>query len=356
MIRRRFSAGRAAGTALLLSLVAVAGAALDVEGATGDTAVVAPPPVAEKRGFSAIFFGDMMLERRLEEVIAESGAGWLFDGVRRLPDETPLESFDIASANLEGAVTEGGVHGAPVYPYDFAFSPERVAVAIEAGFNYFTIANNHLWDQGEEGVVSTRRVLDDLGVRFSGDVDTRVTDRSIISIDIDTTLVALIGLSGVYRALDGDAVRRLVTEAAARSDFTIVNVHWGVEYEHLAHPSQRALAQLLVESGADLVIGHHPHVVQGVDLIDGVPVFYSLGNFVFDQTFSEATQEGLAVRVHATDELVEAELFPFRSVGYQPRWRTGPDRAAALEQIAAWSFVEDEYRVQLREGRIAAAR
>lgn len=330
-------------------------AAIDVEGTDWESVIVATPLTME-RSLRLVFFGDVMLERRLEEVIARRGARWLFEGVEVLPDGSHLSELDLVSANLEGAVTEGGSHGPPVYPYDFAFPPERVGAAIDAGISYFTIANNHLWDQGETGVVSTREILQRLGVGFSGDVDTRVTEHSVTILERAGRRLAMVALSGVYGALDETAVRALLVGIDDHIDLIVVNVHWGVEYEHRAHPTQRRLAQVLVESGADIVIGHHPHVTQGLEVIDGVPVFYSLGNFVFDQTFSSATQEGLAVRVDLERRRYSITLMPFRSVAFQPQWRYGDDRTAALAEIAEWSFVEDDLRSAIGTGRFVLER
>lgn len=343
-------------TAALLVCVAIYGMAIDVEGTLSGSAIVAPPPVAGQGTLGTLFFGDIMLERRLEEVIARHGVEWLFHGIRVLPNQVSLRDIDIVGANLEGAVTEGGVHSHPVYPYDFAFSPERVAAAVDVGISFFTIANNHLQDQGEEGVLSTRRLLTGLGVDFSGDVDSRVSDDSVTVIERNDLDVAMISLSGVYGALNTDAVRGLVSDSENRADLVIVNVHWGVEYQHVAHPAQRSLARALVESGTDLVIGHHPHVTQGIEIVDGVPVFYSLGNFIFDQAFSEATQEGLAVRVGIDAQRYAIDLLPFRSIEYQPRWRENADRTRALDDIASWSFVDEVVREDIRAGRLIIVR
>lgn len=354
MKRYRYRIGTLAFVAVIV--IAPIAVGFDIRGMEFDPADAVVRSNGEDGTFTAVFFGDMMLERRLEPVIAEHGIAYLFDGVRTLPDGRALGEIDLVSANLEGAITEGGVHSAPVYPYDFAFSPERVAAAIEAGIDYFTIANNHLWDQGADGVASTRTFLDRLGAYYSGDVDAALSAHSTTVIEVRGTSVAMVALSAVYNYLDGEAVRELVRAADAQSDVTIVNIHWGIEYEHVASAAQRRFAALLVSAGADLVIGHHPHVVQGVEMIEGVAVFYSLGNFIFDQAFSEETQEGLGVSVTISPDRLVFELLPFRSSEYQPGWRTGEDRTSAFREIASWSFVDDRTREALRRGRFIARR
>lgn len=338
-----------------------------------------------------VFFGDIMVGRRIESLILDYGADHFLSGVSLLPNGQPLGAFDLVSANLEGAITAGGEKAPPVYPYDFAFPPERIAALRDGGISFVTIANNHLYDQGHDGVASTRRYLTELGIDHSGDLDRLVSDHSVTYIERNGVTFGMIGLSEVYGPLNRDEVRHLVAETDAAVDLTIVNVHWGVEYEHQPRRHQRDMARILVWSGADLVIGHHPHVTQGVEVVDGVPVCYSLGNFIFDQAFSDEVQQGYAVAVTLEVEAPKGasthpptgasthppsdasthsptgaagfqgatsfrgasavrgespgfaisgrlSILPYRAGAYVPRWLTGDERTARLRRIAAWSY------------------
>lgn len=308
-----------------------------------------------------LFFGDVMVGRRLEPFITEHGVDALFDGVRTLRDGSALRDLDLVSANLEGAITVDAELAPPVYPYDFAFAPERIALLRDNGISFFTIANNHLYDQGPAGVASTRRFLDQLGIGFSGDVDRVVSPHSVTIIERRGVRLGMVGLSEVYNPLKRDEVRALLVELEARVDVTIVNIHWGVEYEYEPRSHQRDMAIILEQSGADLIIGHHPHVTQGIELINDTPVFYSLGNFLFDQAFSREVQEGYAVRVGIDGTESGAvvrtiRLEPYRAVDSVPRWHVGDTRVERLTILADRSFGPDTLKAAVRSGTIRVVR
>ncbi len=304
-----------------------------------------------------LFFGDVMVERRIETIIEEKGISHFFSSVAILPDGRGIADFDLVSANLEGAITAEGEHFPPVYPYDFAFPPERIAALHEQGITHFTIANNHLFDQGTDGVESTRQFLTDLGIDHSGELDSVVSEKSVTVIDVAGKSVAMVGISEVYRPLDRQAVMELIHEASPQADATIVNIHWGVEYEQIPRKHQRDMAIILARSGADLVVGHHPHVSQGIEFVGTTPVFYSLGNFIFDQAFNEEVRQGLAVAftgdIHEGVLTGHIDLFPYRADGYVPRWLQEDERSARLDQLAEWSFTTDSVKEEIRRGRIA---
>ncbi len=317
------------------------------------TAITATRAHAEIR---MLFFGDVMVGRRIETIIQEYGIPHFFTDVTVLPDGRSIHDFHLVSANLEGAVTDGGRHFPPVYPYDFAFPPERIAALTEAGITYFSIANNHLYDQGEIGVESTRRLLSELEIAYSGDVDSVVGDYSVTTVEVAGFTVALVGLSEVYRPLDRNAVIALLEEVEPTVDLMVVNIHWGVEYEHLPRKHQRDMAIILSRAGADMIIGHHPHVTQGIEFVGNVPVFYSLGNFIFDQAFSEEVRQGYAVAVvwdvqkgFVTGSI---DLHPYRADSYVPYWLADDERNRRLSQLAEWSFGTPELKGQIRAGRI----
>lgn len=266
-------------------------------------------PPAE-RPVRLLFLGDLMLDRHVRELIAERGLDHIFG---RLDDEGFFVGHDLIGANLEGTVTDGGAHYEPVKAYDFAFEPETVARLAGYGFGYFSLANNHFADQGRRGMDETRANLTLLGFAFSGDRDGLVSGFSTTVSTIRGKRVALVGLSDVGVRLDAEKAASAVTDAKAASDFTVVNIHWGTEYDPNFSSTQQSLAHRLVEAGADAVIGHHPHVIQGSESYMGKPIFYSLGNFVFDQYFSEETQRGLAVSLELSGTGVSFSAIPLRS-------------------------------------------
>lgn len=354
--RSRCEARGRVGLNLFVALMLATGALIAPPAAAAQSRSAAAAPGTN--ALEALFFGDVMVERRLEPTIAERGMAYLLDGVRRLPDGRTLDDFALVSANLEGAVTDGGAKSEPEYPFDFAFPPERIESLVDGGISFFTISNNHTWDQGWQGVTQTRRHLTEIGVPFVGDVDSRVSDDSVAVFEWDGVRVAMVGVSEVYRMLSDAALDELVRAADAAADITVVNIHWGREYEHVPFDLQLRRARSLAASGADLIIGHHPHVIQGLEIVDGVPVIYSHGNFLFDQAFNDRVQEGMATRVEfARAEngrvvVAELEFLPYRAVDYQPRWATGALRTRMLDEIAEWSLVDETVREQIRSGSV----
>ncbi|NBS69176.1 hypothetical protein EBT31_09730 [bacterium] len=114
-----------------------------------------------------------------------------------------------------------------------------------------------------------------------------------------------------------ESILDAIQKEDAAENFVIVYPHWGNEYEHSPSPAQTSAAHLWIEAGADLIVGVHPHVVQSIDTIDGVPVIYSLGNFLFDQDFSRAKQIGAVVDVVITEEDLSFTFSPVEIKGRQ---------------------------------------
>jgi poly-gamma-glutamate synthesis protein (capsule biosynthesis protein) len=156
----------------------------------------------------------------------------------------------------------------------------------------------------------------------------------------------------VERAPSREAIQRLIETASKESDMQIAFVHWGTEYEPLHSAFQEDLAKILIDAGAEVVIGHHPHVVQDIALYKGKPIFYSLGNFIFDQYFSEAVQDGLMVDFTPEGGAYHFTLLPVTSrySRSQPMLMLGDERKAFLIELAAKS--EPELQEMIVEGNI----
>lgn len=218
---------------------------------------------------------------------------------------------DLAVANLEAPIpTEAETipKVGPALTTD-TDTPARLA---NAGFNAVTLANNHLMDYGAAGVRATRRACDNAGLATTGAGECRSDALDPARFQVDRTDVAVVAVcerefgcatddrpgtawSGHRHAVD------VVRAAAADADAVVVIAHGGIEYVPLPPPNRRRRLREFAEAGADLVVGHHPHVAQGWEVHKGVPVFYSLGNFAFDrQADGENTAQGLALDVEFT--------------------------------------------------------
>lgn len=285
-----------------------------------------PPPLEEvvakvapvQEPVTILFAGDMMLGRHVGKLIAAHGAEHPFEKIASSLAEI---SPDLFIANLEGPITELAAPDSrvsPEQPYSmrFSFDPEVTSAIKDIGFTHLSLANNHTLDQGGQGVRDTIAHLSAAGVVPFGTRDgpalgtvatTTVRGRDLVFVGLDTTIIVH----------DAGAVREALA-AFPESTFVAVLVHWGNEYEAIHSSAQETFAHLLINSGADLVVGAHPHVVQDVDTYKGKRIYYSLGNFVFDQYWNEAVQTGLMVLVTLDGDRTAYQELPVKSVRSQP--------------------------------------
>ncbi|QQG52465.1 MAG: CapA family protein [Candidatus Falkowbacteria bacterium] len=300
------------------------------------------------------FFGDLMLDRHVGERLAGKPLSTLFSSFEG--GNKFWSGADIVGANLEGAVTDNGAHYAPQNAYDFAFAPERIAELQAYGFNYFSSANNHFSDQGQNGVEETRKNLSELGFYYSGSTDAKVDEYSRKDIIVSGQKIAMIGLSMVYNNFDLEAAEKLIGTASLETNLVIVNIHWGTEYEHQFNKHQQAIGHALIDTGADAIIGHHPHVVQGVEIYQGKPIFYSLGNFIFDQYFSADTQEGLSVGLDFSQASTTISFYPLKSAKAAPRLMDENEKVKFWEKFIAWSQLDANQKAAIESGRLVLER
>lgn len=242
-----------------------------------------------------------------------------------------LAKADLALMNQETPL--GGTElGLSSYP-QFNSPQELGEQMIELGFNMFSHANNHVLDAGQRGFNNTiafwRRQSAEKPVIMAGIAADREDDQlQILQVkDLKIALLAYTygtnGLrlpkssSGIIKYLDDDLICQELDKAIAEANIVIVSVHWGQEYQANANNEQKRLAQLMADNGADIIIGSHPHVLQGVEMLstpDGkqVPVFYSLGNFISAQNRPDTMLGGMAkvqmVYDKATGKLSMTEL------------------------------------------------
>ncbi|MFA7653631.1 MAG: CapA family protein [Candidatus Magasanikbacteria bacterium] len=239
------------------------------------------------------FFGDMMLDRNVKKQIDKNGADWIF---QKLYDETSSTLFtsNIVHANLEGPFADK--RRSTTKEIAFRFDPALIPTLQKYNFNIFTVANNHSLDMGSAGLKESAQNLAAAGIDFYGD-GYGISDEAIKIKEINGIKLAFVGLNDTYFRLENKKIEAIVKKAVEQSDKVIVNIHWGEEYKTISNIRQRAIAHLMIDAGADVIIGHHPHVVQEMEIYKNRPIFYSLGNFVFDQYFSKETQQGLAIEL-----------------------------------------------------------
>ncbi len=305
--------------------------------------------LVNNKQINMLFVGDIMIDRHVGEKIKENGLSYILG---KLKEKQFFVDYDIVGCNLEGAVTDGGMHYNPIMSYDFAFKPELISELSNYGFNFLNLANNHFTDQGERGIIETRKNLDAIGINYSGCRDGNVGDCSYFIKEIDDRKIGFIGLSQVYSEINLIEIEKLLNKVKQNSDFILVNIHWGNKYEHNFNVFQQDLGHFLVDNGVDLIVGHHPHVIQGIELYKNKLIFYSLGNFIFDQYFSSDTQEGLAVKFYLDNDKQTYTLLPIKSKYSQADLMNLEEKNILLEKIVEWSDIEEKLKQQIKQGII----
>lgn len=239
-----------------------------------------------------IFVGDIMLGRFVETLTAAHGAGYPFVHI-----SSTLRAADAVIGNLEGPVRLAHVQ-TPIDSLQMSFASSVVPALHDAGFTHLSLANNHSLDFGMPALTETRDALSRYGIEPFGS-PRNATDTMTIVSDVSGRRVALVGVNGTLPAMNATATEALISSLRAKEPgaYIAVFIHWGEKYEPKATASQQELAHRFIRAGADAIFGHHPHVVQNIERYDGKPIFYSLGNFVFDQYFRDDTQQALMVRV-----------------------------------------------------------
>lgn len=209
---------------------------------------------------------------------------------------------------------------------------------IFAGIDVVSLAANHIMDGGEEALAKTLTILDKNGIAHTGAGLTSEEARKPVVQEIKGVKMGFVAYNDIYPKENTATVENLIKEIADLKkivDLVIVAFHWGTEYT--AYPSfyQKELAHKAIESGADLVIGDHPHWIQGIEFYQGRPIFYSVGNFVFDQMWSIQTRQGIIVLVTFEGEkLIKIELFPIQTEDFcQPSPLSGQEKEEIIERI-----------------------
>jgi poly-gamma-glutamate synthesis protein (capsule biosynthesis protein) len=274
-----------------------------------------------------LFVGDVMLARSVEARIHEVGEDHFFDNVRSLQKNSAY-----VVGNFEASIPEEHAR-TPDFTFHFSVDPNLLSLLPKAGFTHMTLANNHANDFGSDARENTAGVLRHHDIIPFGNPD-GASDMSVTYLRENGKTIALIGLQTVTKEPVLEDISALMKTVRSKSDIQIAVVHWGTEYSLTHTKSQEAFAQFLVQEGVDAIIGHHPHVVEDVGSVNGVPVFYSLGNYVFDQYFDHTVETGLAVKLSVTDSTLTFRLVPVGTEHSVPYIMEDGEAAAFLRDLA----------------------
>ncbi len=253
----------------------------------------------QPRGTRLLFTGDILLSRHVAEELQR----------RRVSPWTPFAHLfgdsQWVSGNFEGALGPSSACIESARPC-FATPDSAAQLLKTAGFHGLTLENNHAGDLGSAGRERTRKLLQ---------------GESLVAIDFENSpfvaqagdaKIALVSISlipaadGRVQKIPSDEISEKLQKARQLADLVVVSIHWGHEYQKLVDATQREQAHWLIQQGADLIVGHHPHVVQLPECIEEHPVFFSLGNHVFDQTYPP-TKEGMIADCRLTGERLSCQ-------------------------------------------------
>jgi poly-gamma-glutamate capsule biosynthesis protein CapA/YwtB (metallophosphatase superfamily) len=254
----------------------------------------------------------------------------------------------ITIANLEGPIPDSHTP-TPINGFSFSFPATTPRTLREGGITAVTLANNHMFDQGRNGYEETQSALRAGGVDYFGGYVP--TEEDYFETKLGTTTVIVYGITMIAtgweeaQALDVTKELRREHEGA----HLIAFVHWGDEYK-TQNIYQRTFAHALIDNGVDAIIGSHPHVVQGIELYKGKPIFYSLGNFIFDQYWQSNLEDGLAVKLKKEGTSYVYELVPVHSTRSVPSIATSIQREKILKAVSTQSPLE--LRPAILEGNI----
>lgn len=260
------------------------------------------------------FVGDIMLDRGVKMRVNKQGEGdyrFLFQNADFL--KVP----DLQFANLEGPVSSRGANVGSIY--SFRFDPAVLPALKEAGFDALSMANNHIGDWGPLALEDTLLHGKESGFRMIGGGFGHEDALTPTIYVVNGVTVGYLGFSdfgppsvllsptspstkaGILSTSD-EYYQYIISDAAKVVDVLVVSIHFGDEYKPLSNDRQKRLAHTAIDAGATIVAGHHPHVEQEVEEYNGGLIAYSLGNFIFDQNFSEETMRGMKLDVMVTKE------------------------------------------------------
>lgn len=279
---------------------------------------------AAQDSMTILFSGDVLLSDHVLNAYSRAGG---ISGVLDQGYLSAIQSADYFAVNEEFPFSSRGTQAADKQ-YTFRLAPEKVSIFKEIGIDAVTLANNHALDYGTEALLDTCDVLDGAGILHTGAGKDLDAAKQPVVFEKNGQRVALIGATRVIPQADWAAtkghpgmlssyevsVEPLLSQIAdchAAGEKVVVLIHWGIERDETPQEYQRALAKRYIDAGADLVIGSHPHVLQGIEYYKGKPILYSMGNFIFGSSIPKT----MLVQAEFKGDDLSLQLIPGTSSG-----------------------------------------
>lgn len=274
-----------------------------------------------------LFAGDLMLDRLVYHNFKNKGLEHIFDNF----DRGIFSSKDVSAVNLEGPISATEIDDDfSTDNLSFNFPPETVSVLQYLNINAISLANNHTLNAGADGFESTKKALDAAKILYAGGENFDAAESTInFKSDIPVSVVCVDLLTNPNLNLVADKIK----SEKEKGNFVIVFPHWGSEYQTSHSASQQKAAHQFIDAGADAIFGSHPHVAQDLEIYQGKPIIYSMGNFVFDQLFSKETQQGLLIGGKIAKSSLELSFFPIKSINLQPQLMQGEEKQVIIGKL-----------------------
>lgn len=305
--------------------------------------------------------GDILFDGHIRNHIKEHGYDYPWDYVREY-----FDNDDISIGNLETSVTRGGTPW-PNKQFNFRSDPENIEAMKGAGIDLVSLANNHTLDYGYDGLEDTINHLNRGDIKLVGaGGDIEEATKAII-IEKDKTKIGILGYSrvapdvgwwpnadkaGVASAYDKhiDEVLENIKETKKEVDLLIMVIHWGKELHEVPREDEVIVAKKMIDMGVDVIAGHHPHVLQGIEIYKGKPIFYSLGNFIFGSR-SELSSDTMIAQLNLNHKDIESiDIIPFHIKNNRPENINEEKKREKLEYLRK---ISSEFGTEIdKDGKI----
>ncbi len=310
--------------------------------------------------------GDILLDRGPESKVKKYGYDYLFKEIVE-----PLSDADLTFANLESPTSFLGkpYKGKPKI-VTFRAEPSMLFGIKYSGIDIVSLANNHISDYGSKSLSETIDLLNLLDIKFIGAGKNIDEARTPLIIKKKGYKLAFLGYAEAIWSTDEATEKRggsvhfeldtvlediRNTKAEHSPDFIFISIHWGIEHKNNPRKSDQAKAHKIIDAGADVILGHHPHVLQSIETYNEGIIFYSLGNFVFDMKSKKTYQSVIAELILSDKYIDKVKLTPveIKQKKYYPTIATGETATAILENLSSWSKdYNTEISIENEEGFI----
>ena len=296
-----------------------------------------------------VFTGDIYIGNTIDSIYQSKG----IDGVVSKGYRDEFQSADFVMINQEFPFS---LRGEPMEnkQYTFRVKPDRVSLLKDLHVSIVSLANNHTLDYGMDAFLDTFQVLEDAEIEYAGAGRNLSEAKTTKYFEIKDKSIAVLSASrvipvsewnatntkgGLFTTYDPTALLQEIEIAREQADYVVVYVHWGIENKEYPEGYQRTMGKQYIDAGADIVIGSHPHVLQGFEYYKGKPIIYSLGNFIFNPA---ATNTALLKVTLDKENNARTQIIPGNTVaGYTKEYEESEDIKNAYEYLESISYQVD---------------